>query len=165
MIHGLRPGAELFTVNADITYGFILSLFIANLLFVPVGLLVAKYCVRVIQIPRSILAPCIMALAVIGAYSIRSSLDDVGIMLFVGFVGFTLQYFNVPRAPLVLGLVLGTMAEGELARSLALVHGELGSFAVQLVTRPISLIIFILCCYALYQGIIQHIKNSKILDD
>ncbi len=165
MIHGLRPGAELFTLNADITYGFIISLFIANLLFVPVGLLVAKYCVRVIQIPRSILAPSIMALAVVGAYSIRSSLDDVAIMLFVGFVGFILQYFNVPRAPLVLGLVLGTMAEGELARSLALVHGELGLFAAQLVTRPISLIILILCCYALYQGIMQHMKNSKMLDD
>ncbi len=165
MIHGLRPGADLFTLNAEITYGFILSLFIANLLFVPIGLLVARYCVRVIQIPRSILAPCILSLAVIGAYSIRGSLDDVAIMMFVGAVGFVLQLFNVPRAPLVLGLVLGTLAEGELARSLALVHGDVAAFFVQLVTRPISLILLFLCFYALYQGIVQHKNNTKILDD
>ncbi|GLQ05882.1 tripartite tricarboxylate transporter permease [Sneathiella chinensis] len=165
MIHGLRPGPDLFTLNADITYGFILSLFVANLLFVPVGLFVAKYCVRVIQIPRSILAPSILALAAIGSYSIRGSLDDVVIMLFVGAIGFLLQFFSVPRAPLVLGLVLGTLAEGELARSLALVHGDLGAFAAQLVTRPISAVILLLCCYALYQGIVQHRKNSKMLDE
>ncbi len=164
MIHGLRPGVELFTSNADIAYGFILSLFAANLLFVPIGLLVAKYCVRVIQIPPTILAPAILALATIGSYSIRGSLDDVGIMLFIGAVGVVLQFFSVPRAPMVLGLVLGTLAEGELARSLALVHGDLLTFATQLVTRPISLVILLLSVYALYQGIQQHRKSSKFLD-
>ncbi|KLN59181.1 membrane protein [Kiloniella spongiae] len=165
MIHGLRPGAELFTLNAEITYGFILSLFVANLLFVPIGLFIAKYCVRIIQVPRSILAPTIMTLAVVGAYSIRNSLEDIMIMLFVGAIGFIFQLFNVPRAPLVLGLVLGTLAEGELARSLALVHGDIFAFATQLVTRPISFVILLFCFYALYQGIVQHRKKSKILDD
>ncbi len=165
MIHGLQPGADLFTLNAEITYGFILSLFVANLLFVPIGLFIAKYCVHVIQVPRAILAPVILTLAVVGAYSIRGSLDDIAIMLFVGAIGFLFQIFRVPRAPLVLGLVLGTLAEGELARSLALVHGELGTFALQLVTRPISLVILLLCCYALYQGVSQHRKKTKLLDD
>lgn len=165
MIHGLRPGAELFTFNADITYGFILSLFVANLMFVPIGLFIAKYCVRVIQVPRAILAPVIMTMAVVGAYSIRGSLEDIAIMLFVGAIGFVFQLFNVPRAPLVLGLVLGTLAEGELARSLALVHGDVAAFAGQLVTRPISLVILLLCVYALYQGVQQHRKKSKMLDD
>lgn len=164
MIHGLRPGAELFTLNADITYGFIASLFVANLLFVPIGLLIARYGVRVIQIPRAILAPMIMTLAVVGAYAIRGSLDDIAIMLFVGAIGFLFMFFDVPRAPLVLGLTLGTLAEGELARSLALVHGDVMAFAAQLVTRPLSLVILLLCAYALYQGVQQHRKQSKILD-
>ena len=55
MIHGLQPGADLFTVNADITYGFILSLLLANILFVPVGLIFARYCAKVIMVPREIL--------------------------------------------------------------------------------------------------------------
>lgn len=164
MIHGLRPGAELFTVNADITYGFITSLLLANLLFVPIGLFFARYCAKVILVPRQILAPCIMALAVIGAYSIRSSVEDILIMLFVGMIGFVLQIFAVPRAPLVLGLVLGTLAEGELARSLALVRGDVPTFLLQLVTRPICIVILLLCVYALYQGVKQHRSNSKMLD-
>ncbi len=165
MIHGLRPGAELFTLNADIVYSFILSLFISNLLFVPVGLLMAKYCVKLIQIPRSVLAPAIMAMAVIGSYAIRGSMEDVWIMLFVGFCGFIMHFFGVPRAPMVLGLVLGTMAEGELSRSLAIVHGDVGVFLVQLVSRPISLVILILCIFSLVQGIRQQMKKSNDMEN
>ncbi|SDP64481.1 tripartite tricarboxylate transporter permease [Desulforhopalus singaporensis] len=165
MIHGLRPGAELFTTNADIVYSFILSLFISNLLFVPVGLFMAKYCVRLIQIPRSILAPAIMAMAVIGSYAIRGSMEDVWIMLFIGFCGFVMHFFAVPRAPMVLGLVLGTMAEGELSRSLSLIHGDVGAFLIQLVTRPISLVILILCILSLVQGIRQQIKKNSVYEN
>ncbi|MGF1698811.1 tripartite tricarboxylate transporter permease [Photobacterium makurazakiensis] len=164
MIHGLRPGAELFTMNADITYGFIFSLFVANLLFVPVGLFVAKYCSRVIHLPHSILAATILALAVVGSYSIRGAVEDIYIMLFVGALGFLMQLMHIPRAPMVLGLVLGSMAEGELARSLALVQNDLGAFAGQMVTRPISIIILLLCAYSLYQGIKQHKNASKALE-
>lgn len=160
MIHGLRPGAELFTANADIAYSFIMSLFLSNLLFVPVGLFMAKYCVRLIQIPRSILAPSIMALAVVGSYAIRGSVDDIWIMLFVGLCGFVMHFFDIPRAPMVLGLVLGTMAEGELSRSLSLVHGDVAAFMLQLVTRPISLVILGLCLVSLFQGIKQQIKRN-----
>ena len=160
MIHGLRPGAELFTVNSDITYGFILSLFISNLLFVPIGFIIAKYFIKITQIPYSILAPIILCLAVIGSYSIRGSLEDVIIMLFIGILGYVLNFFGVPRAPLILGLVLGTMAESELARSLSLVHGNIGNFLLQLVTRPISLVILLLCIYTLYRGFTQN-KKSK----
>lgn len=161
MIHGLRPGAELFTANADIVYSFILSLFLSNILFVPVGLFMAKYCVRLIQVPRSVLAPSIMALAVVGSYAIRGSVDDIWIMLFVGLCGFVMQFFDIPRAPMVLGLVLGTMAEGELSRSLALVHGDVGAFLVQLVTRPISLVILMLCGLSLFQGIKQQLRRKE----
>lgn len=160
MIHGLRPGAELFNANPEIVYSFILSLFLSNILFVPVGLFMAKYCVRLIQVPRSILAPSIMALAVVGSYAIRGSIEDVWIMLFVGLCGFIMQFFEVPRAPMVLGLVLGTMAEGELSRSLALVHGNVGEFLLQLITRPISLIILILCAISLWQGIRQQLRKA-----
>ena len=122
----------------------------------------AKSCVRLIQIPRSILAPAIMAMAVIGSYAIRGSMEDVWIMLFVGFCGFIMHFFAVPRAPMVLGLVLGTMAEGELSRSLSLVHGDVGAFLMQLITRPISLVILCLCILSLVQGIRQQMKKTSV---
>ncbi|MDJ0712102.1 MAG: tripartite tricarboxylate transporter permease [Woeseiaceae bacterium] len=164
LIHGLQPGAELFTSNASVSFGFILSLFVSNLLLVPVGLVFARYCVRVVQVPKSILAPVILLLSIIGTYSIRGSIDDIFVMFALGAIGFLCKIFAAPRAPLVLGLVLGTLAESELERSLALVQGDVGAFALQLVTRPISLVICILCIVALYQGIVQHRRGSKVLD-
>ncbi|MBC01354.1 MAG: hypothetical protein CML67_17645 [Rhodobacteraceae bacterium] len=164
MIHGLRPGPELFTTNAEITYGFIFSLFLSNLLFVPVGLVIARFGLRIVQVPPAILAPIILALAVLGAYSIRASLNDVWIMLAVGALGWGMAVLAVPRAPLVLGLVLGTLAEGELARSLALVRGDVSAFALGLLTRPISLVILGLCVFAIAHGILQHRRNSKFLE-
>ena len=164
MIHGLQPGAELFTSNADVSFGFILSLFVSNLLLVPVGLIFARYCVRVVEVPKSVLAPVILLLSIIGTYSIRGSTDDIIVMLALGAIGVVCKMFAAPRAPLVLGLVLGTLAESELERSLALVQGDVGAFLLQLVTRPISLVIVILCVIALYQGIVQHRKQSKVLE-
>ncbi|MFD2740974.1 tripartite tricarboxylate transporter permease [Sulfitobacter aestuarii] len=164
MIHGLRPGPELFTTNADVTYGFIFSLFLSNLLFVPIGLLLARYGLRIVQVPAGILAPIILTLAVIGAYSLRASLDDIWIMLAIGGLGWGMAALAVPRAPLVLGLVLGTLAEGELARSLALVRGDLAAFGMQILTRPVSLIILLLCIIAIVHGINQHRQNSKMLE-
>ena len=160
MIHGLQPGAELFTTNAEVSFGFILSLFVSNLLLVPVGLFFARYCVRVVQVPKSILAPIILVLSIMGTYSIRASVDDVFVMLALGAIGFACRFFAAPRAPLVLGLVLGTLAESELERSLALVQGDVAAFGWQLVSRPISLVILCLCILALYQGIVQHRRTS-----
>lgn len=160
MIHGLRPGADLFTANPEIVYSFILSLFLSNIMFVPVGLFVARYCVKIVKVPSSILAPSILGLAVIGSYAIRGSLDDVLIMLFIGLCGYALMVFSVPRAPMVLGLVLGTMAEGELMRSLALVQGNVFQFIVQLFTRPISLVIVVLCVLSLWHGIRREIREN-----
>lgn len=161
LIHGLRPGFDLFAGSPDVVYGFILSLFLSNLLFVPVGLFMAKYCVRIIQVPRAMLAPSILALAVIGGYAIRSSVDDVWIMMFIGLIGYILMRLDVPRAPLVLGLVLGRMAEGELARSLSLVHGDAWQFILQLFTRPIAAIIVLLCAISLWQGIRKQLEARR----
>ncbi len=164
MIHGLQPGAELFTANADIAFGFIFSLFLSNLLLIPIGLVFAKYCAQIVRVPRAILAPIILLLSIVGTYSIRSSFEDVLIMFSIGAIGFLCQRFSIPRAPLVLGLVLGTLAESELERSLALVSGDIGVFVLQLVTRPISLGILLLSIYAVYQGVVQHRRQSRLLD-
>lgn len=165
MIHGLQPGAELFTTNADVVFGFIFSLFVSNILLVPIGLLFARYCVRIVRVPKAILAPIILLLSIVGTYSIRSSFDDVFIMFAIGAIGFICQRFSVPRAPLVLGLVLGRLAESELERSMALVGGDVTAFGLQLITRPISLGLLLLSLYAIYQGIVQHKRHSRMLDN
>ncbi len=160
MVHGLKPGPALFTDNADIVYTFIMSLFVSNLVFVPIGLFVAKYCVKLIELPATILSPLVIGLAVIGSYAINMSSVEIMIMMAVGLIGYLMKFFDVPREPLVLGLVLGSMAEGELARAMALVHGDTFGLITKMFTSPLSLIIIFFTCFSLWKGIKKQFLNK-----
>jgi putative tricarboxylic transport membrane protein len=153
MIHGLRPGPQLFTQNPEVIYGFIFSMFLSNLFFVPLGLLTARYGSRLIELPAVILAPTIVTLAVIGTFAINGSIEDTWLMMIMGLVGYILNRCGVPREGLVLGLVLGSMAESELARAILLVHGDVAQLFIQMVTHPIALILVILCLLSLGHAI------------
>lgn len=160
IIHGLAPGPVLFEQHPDVAYGFIFSLFLSNLAFIPVGLLIAKYCVKVILLPKEVLAASILALAVIGSFAIRAQVDDIFMMLGIGVVGYLLTYFRVSRAPLVLGLVLGSMAESNLSRALMLVQGDVVDLLIQFITRPFSIALLALCVLSLYFGVKPMKKKS-----
>lgn len=153
IIHGLAPGPMLFENTPNVAYGFIFSLFFSNIFFVPVGLIIARYCVRVILLPKEILATAILALATIGAFAIRGQIGDVVMMTGIGFIGYMFSVFGVPRAPMVLGLVLGTMAESNLSRALTLVQGDASALLMQFFTRPFSLALVLLCALSIYFGL------------
>lgn len=161
MVHGLKPGPALFTENAAVVYTFIMSLFVSNLVFVPVGLFIARYCVKLIEIPASILSPLVIGLAVIGSYAINMSTVEIMIMLAVGLIGFLMKFFDVPREPLVLGLVLGSMAEGELARAMALAHGSMYVLLQSMLTSPLSLVIMFFTMLSLWQGVKKQFVKAK----
>ena len=152
MIHGLNPGPALFAENGIVVYTFIATLFISNLVFIPVGVFAARYCVRLIETPPAVLGPLVLALAVVGSYAIGTSIVDVWIMLAVGVMGCLMKFFNVPREPMVLGLVLGTMAEGELARALALVQESVPRLVLGIFTSPICLVMIALTLFTLWRG-------------
>lgn len=161
MVHGLKPGPTLFIDNASIVYSFIMSLFVSNIVFIPVGLFIARYCIKLIETPATVLGPIIIALAVVGSYAINMSLVDITLMLAVGLIGYMLKLFDVPREPLVLGLVLGSMAEGELARAMSLVHGSVTMLLHNMFTSPLSLIIIGLTVLSMWKGIKNQINASK----
>lgn len=161
MVHGLKPGPTLFIENSAIVYSFIISLFVSNIVFIPVGLFIAKYGIKLIETPATILGPIVIALAVVGSYAINMSLVDVALMLAVGLIGYILKEFDVPREPLVLGLVLGTLAEGELARAMALVQNDIPMLLRGMFTSPLSLVIIALTVLSLYKGIRDQMKARK----
>lgn len=161
MVHGLKPGPTLFVENTGVVYSFIMSLFVANIAFVPVGLFIARYGIKVIETPASLLGPLVLGLAVIGSYAINMSIVEVGFMLAIGLIGYLMKEFDVPREPMVLGLVLGSMAEGELARAFSLVHGSVLMLIKNMLTSPLSLIIIALTALSLWQGIRKQFLAKK----
>jgi putative tricarboxylic transport membrane protein len=126
LIWGLQPGPLLFTEQKDFVWGLIASMYLGNI----VGLIVVLTCVpffaAILRVPFSIIAPVILVICAIGAYTVHSSMFDVWMMLLFGVVGYVFKKLGYPLAPLVLALVLGDRAEDSFRQSMLLSQGDLG---------------------------------------
>src|SRR2546430_10484230 len=151
LIWGLQPGPLLFVEQKDFVWGLIASMYLGNI----AGLIVVLTCVPVfaaiLRIPFSIIAPLILVLCAIGAYSVHSSTFDVMLMLVFGVFGYLLKKCNYPLAPLVLAIVLGDKAEEAFRQSLLGSQGSLGIFF----SNTLVSTIMILGLIALFWSVIQ----------
>lgn len=112
LMHGLRPGAELFSVSGVLTYGFILSMGLSALVMLPIGLLGGRLIYEtVVRVPPYFLVPTIATMAILGSFALRNSMTDVMIMLVLGIAGYVLKELGFHPAPIALGLILGPIAE------------------------------------------------------
>ncbi|NSW78497.1 MAG: tripartite tricarboxylate transporter permease [Chthonomonadetes bacterium] len=140
LMHGVRPGPDLFEKQAHLLSAIFVGLLVANLLVLPVGLAGAKLFAQTVRAPRHFLFPTIVVLCVVGSYAINNSLFDVGVMFVFGLVGWALRRWGFPVAPLVLGLILGRMVEENLRRALILSGGSWMVF----LQRPLALSLLVL---------------------
>ncbi len=128
LIWGLQPGPLLFVEQKEFVWGLIASMYLGNI----AGLLVVLTCVpifaAILRIPFSIIAPLILVVCAIGAYTVHNSVFDVALMLVFGVLGYVLKKCNYPLAPLVLAIVLGDKAEETFRQSLLASQGSLGIF-------------------------------------
>ncbi|MFZ0242816.1 MAG: tripartite tricarboxylate transporter permease [Desulfobacterales bacterium] len=112
LLHGLRPGIELFTTSGVLTYAFMISMGLAAIAMVPVGLLGGRLIYRIIfKTPYYFLVPTIGLATILGTFALRNSISDVIIMLILGTTGYLLKQIGIMPAPVVLGLILGGIAE------------------------------------------------------
>ena len=134
-IHGIRPGPMIMIEQPDFIYSVAAMLILATIGIAVFGLSLTRVFVLILKVPRELLMPVVFTLCVIGPYALTQRLFDVWVMLFFGLVGFLLRQMNYPMAPLVLGIILGSLLDKSLRRGLILTNGELAPFF----TRPISL--------------------------
>ena len=134
MLFGLRPGPLLFEQHPAFAWGVIASMPVSNLLLVLINLVAIPLFVAVLRVPRGVLMPAIVAIAVVGTYSLENHLFEVWLALLFAAVGYAMTVLDYPPAPLVLALVLGRTLEESVRQSLLLSHGSLAIF----VTRPIA---------------------------
>jgi putative tricarboxylic transport membrane protein len=143
MLHGLRPGAELFSIHASITFSFIMGLLVAALLVTIIGTLGSFVYARIINIPARFLAPAVVFMTILGSYSIRNNMLDVWIMFLFGVIGYASNKLKFHPAPIVLGLILGPFVEEGLVQSM-LAGGAAGSVLRYMIFRPISAVLIAL---------------------
>ncbi len=144
MLHGMRPGVELFTGHAGVTYAFIMGLLVAAFMVTLIGSFGSFIFARIINIPSRFLAPAIIFMTVLGSYAIRNNVLDIWIMFVFGIVGYISAKLKFHPAPIVLGLILGPFVEEGLVQSILAGQASGGVFRY-MVFRPISLVLIALC--------------------
>jgi putative tricarboxylic transport membrane protein len=128
LIWGLQPGPLLFVEQKDFVWGLIASMYLGNLVGLVVVLTTVPWWAAILRIPFSVIAPVIVVICAIGAYTVHSSMFDVVLMMVFGVLGYLFKKLKYPLAPLVLALVLGDMAEASFRQAMLLSQGSLAIF-------------------------------------
>ena len=158
LIHGLQPGPQLFHQNPGLIGGFMLQMLLTSLLILAVGGAAAtRIFAQGQRLPGVLLVPMILVLMAVGVYVINGRVIDLWVMFAAGAAGYILEKINVPLAPIVLGLILGPMAEQSVRRALLISRGD----PTELFTRPLSAVIALATLGLVLWPILKSLKARR----
>lgn len=154
---GVKPGPLLFVENADIVFAIFAGMFVIQFLMLGVGLGFARIAPFVLKVPTKILMPVILILCIVGAFSLSNQIYHILVALIFGLVGLFMKKYGYPGAPLILGIILGPMAEQNLNRALQISKNDW----TILFSRPISLIFLLLAALCIFLQIRSIYRQTK----
>jgi putative tricarboxylic transport membrane protein len=154
--YGLQPGPLLFQSNPQLVWGLIASLLIANFMLLVLNLPLIGLWVKLLTIPKPWLYAGILLFATLGTIGANPSMVELGMLLVFGLMGYGLRIFGFPIAPVVVGLILGPMAEQQLRRALAISQGDV----TVLLQSPISAVLLALAALALIVPLILRARGK-----
>ena len=141
LVQGIKIGPTLFSSEGQVVYTFIYGLLIATVLMLPAGLLIGRYAYRsVVTLPKAMLVPTVALLTVVGSFAIHSNPDETRVMVGLGVIAWVLNRFGFSPSPIVLGLVLGQIAEQGFVQSY-LIGNATNNLLGMYFGRPINLAI------------------------
>lgn len=138
LIHGIFPGSDLFDNHPEVAWTFINSMLIGQILMCIFGLYVAGLAARVARVPNAVMAAVVLGLAVFGSYSVQNSMGDVYVMMALGTGMYFLERYGFSAAPLVLGLILGPIAEANFIQG-SMIANATSSIGQYFFTGPLNL--------------------------
>lgn len=161
LIQGVRTGPHLFSDESSVVYTFIAGLFLATILMLPVGLVIGRYAYKtIITVPKAVLVPAIAFMTIIGAYAIRNNMSDAVIMILLGAAGWILSRFGFSPSPIVLGLILGRIAEQGFVQAWT-IGAASENLAGMFFGRPISAAILVFTAAALFYPLARARFNPR----
>ncbi|MCC7426281.1 MAG: tripartite tricarboxylate transporter permease [Alphaproteobacteria bacterium] len=160
MMNGLTPGPFLFRDHADIAWAVIASLYVGNVILLVLNLPLIPLWASIMRVPHAVLMTIILALCVLGAYTLESNAFNVWMLLLFGIIGYLMRKLDFPIAPLVLTAVLGPLIEQSLRRSLEMSRGD---FSI-LFARPLSLSLLVLAALVLAGSTVQAVAKLRGAD-
>jgi putative tricarboxylic transport membrane protein len=157
MIHGIQPGPLFISQHPDIFWGFIVSMYIGNIVLLILNLPLIGLWIKILKVPYGTLFPLILLFCLIGVYTVNNNTVEIFLMIIFGALGYLNRKINFEGAPFILALVLGPLMEKNLRQSLLISRGELSIFFV----RPISLVLISIGIASLMFSIFFASKKEK----
>lgn len=151
ILHGMNPGEQMLTENLHVLFTLIFALLVSNILTSTLGVGTAKHLMKVTRIPVELLIPVIIALCLIGSFSLRYILGDVVITVLFGLIGYVMATYNYSRVAVVLALILGPLAERNF--HLSLMMSDSGAWIF--ILRPISAMLVVLTVLSLFMPLLR----------
>ena len=160
LIWGLQPGPLLFVEQKDFVWGLIASMYLGNL----AGLIIVLTCVplfaAILRVPFSIIAPVIIVICAIGAYTVHNAMLDIWLMLLFGVLGYVFKKLDYPLAPLVLALVLGDRAEDSFRQSMLISQGDLGVFFSSWLVGSVTALALVMLFWPLLSTLLARMRGN-----
>ncbi len=157
-IQGLTPGPTLVRDQMPMVYVLIVAAILSQVLMLAMSIGAGFGLTKLLNIPTKILAPCIMVFCIAGSFSCRNAMFDVFLMMAFGVVGFLMKQFDFSLPAIVLGIVLGSIADDQLIRSYQLFQGGM---VKAFFTRPISLVLLIIIVFSIVWPYISPVIRKK----
>lgn len=156
-LHGIDTGQDIFIANLDVVYMLLISMLGCHIVAAIIGLSLADKMALLTKIRPVLFAPILFLVCLIGSFALRNSVGDVIVTLLFGLLGYEMRKFGFSRIALILGLLLGNMAEISFRQTLMTEAKLLGFFI-----RPISLILFLLILVSVTLPFIQSYRRRRI---
>jgi putative tricarboxylic transport membrane protein len=157
---GIEPGPSLLSREPKLVWALIASLFIGNTMLLLLNLPLAPAWAKLLQIPRPYLYAGILFFASMGAYAVNGSPFDLYLLLVLGLLGFVMRRFGLPVLPMIVGVILGPMAEKHLRRSLQVSGGEISGLLGGPVTWVAYALVVLVLVWPLLGGLVRRARGS-----
>lgn len=168
LVQGIKIGPSLFNEQGSIVYTFMFGLLIATVLMLPIGLLLGRYAYKsIVRVPKSLLVPTVAFLTVLGSFAIHSNVGDMQMMVVLGVIAWILQRYGFAPSPIVLGLVLGSIAEQGFVQTY-MIGNATNAIAAMFFGRPISAVIIafavLTLCYPMIVGLLGRRSKAALVE-
>jgi putative tricarboxylic transport membrane protein len=144
--YNINPGPQLFATKPELVWGLIASLYIGNVMLLVLNLPLVGLWVKILRIPTPLLYGGILVFATIGTFGISRSVIDLMLLYTMGLMGFFMRRYDFPTAPVIIGMILGPLAEQNFRQAMTISQGDMSVF----LTRPLSASLLLLAVLALF---------------